>query len=133
MNKVEIKKAVKIIQDELTKYGLMTPGKGIDFPVSIMVAHQQNELGRMVPYMVAEWKETFALSIDETVLYRESETNKCEELNRYFDAEVFALGITQRAAWIKADHNDRVEYLKSEPFGHPALYPVWMESRKVVA
>ena len=133
MNKVEIKKAVGLVQRELTKYGLMTPGKGIDFPVSIMVAHQQNELGRMVPYMVAEWKETFALSIDETVLYRESETNKCEELNRYFDAEVFALGITQRAAWIKADHNDRVEYLKSEPFGHPALYPVWMESRKVVA
>ena len=31
MNKVEIKKAVGVIQNELTKYGLMTPGKGIDF------------------------------------------------------------------------------------------------------
>ena len=133
MNKVEIKKAVKIVQDELTKYGLMTPGKGIDFPVSIMVEQMPNDRGRMVPHMVAKWNETFALSIDETILYRESETSKCEEMNRYFNAKLFVNGIIQRAKWIKADHNDRVEYLKSEPFGHPALYPVWMESRKAVA
>ena len=58
MNKVEIKKAVKIVQDELTKYGLMTPGKGIDFPVSIMVEQIENDRGRMVPHMVATWNET---------------------------------------------------------------------------
>ena len=133
MNKVEIKKAVGLVQRELTKYGLMTPGKGIDFPVSIMVVHQQNELGRMVPHIVAEWKETFPLSIDETILYRESETNKCGELNRYFNAELFVNGITQRAKWIQAKHEDRVAYLEKNPFGHPALYPVWAESRHVAA
>ena len=131
MKKDEIKKAVSVVQDELTKYGLMTPGKGIDFKVSIMVEQIENDRGRMVPHMVAKWDETFPLSIDETILYRESETSKCEELNKYFSAEVFALGITQRAAWIKADHSDRVEYLKENQFGHPALYPVWKESQKV--
>ncbi len=129
MNKVEIKKAVKIVQDELTKYGLMTPGKGIDFKVSIMVIHQQNKLGRMVPHMVAKWSETTATPDG----YDTMPTSKCEEMNRYFDAEVFALGITQRAEWIKADHSDRVAYLEENPFGHPALYRVWMESRKAVA
>jgi len=143
MNKVEIKKAVKIVQDELTKYGLMTPGKGIDFPVSIMVAHQQNELGRMVPHMVAEWKETFefnvnenfnhTMDVEEAILYREGETNKCVELDRYFNAELFAKGITQRAKWIQAKHEDRVAYLKENPFGHPALYPVWAESNHIAA
>ena len=133
MNKVEIKKAVKIVQDELTKYGLMTPGKGIDFKVSIMVEQIENDRGRMVPHMIAKWDETFPLSIDETILYREGETNKCVELDRYFNAELFAKGITQRAKWIQAKHEDRVAYLKENPFGHPALYPVWMESRKAVA
>jgi len=37
MKNLEIKKAVKIVQDELTKVGLMTPGNGFDFKVSIMV------------------------------------------------------------------------------------------------
>ena len=133
MNKVEIKKAVGVIQNELTKYGLMTPGKGIDFKVSIMVEQMPNDRGRMVPHMVAKWDETFPLCVDETILYRESETSKCEEMNRYFNAELFVNGITQRAKWIQAKHEDRVAYLEENPFGHPALFPVWMESRNVAA
>tara|TARA_R100000908_G_C3701901_1_gene112028 strand:- start:175 stop:576 length:402 start_codon:yes stop_codon:yes gene_type:complete len=131
MKKDEIKKAVGLVQRELTKYGLMTPGKGIDFKVSIMVEQIENDRGRVVPHLVAVWSETFPLCVDETIIYRYSETSKCEEMNRYFCPELFAKGITQRAEWIKADHLDQVEYLKSEPFGHPALYPVWKESQKV--
>ena len=129
MNKVEIKKAVGVIQNELTKYGLMTPANGIDFPVSIMVEQMPNDRGRMVPHMVAKWSET-ELTQDGLI---EVITDKVEEMNRYFNAELFAHGITQRAAWIKADHSDRVAYLEENPFGHPALYPVWAESRHVVA
>jgi len=129
MNKVEIKKVVGLVQRELTKYGLMTPGNGIDFPVSISVGLVENERGNKTPHIHAYWLETTVTADG----YKLEETCKVEELNRYFDAEVFALGITQRCEWIKADHNDRVEYLKSEPFGHPALYKVWMESRKAVA
>ena len=83
---------------------------------------------RMVPHIVATWKETFQVDVNE---YTETETDKLEELNRYFNAELFVNGITQRAKWIQAKHEDRVAYLEENPFGHPALYPVWAESRNV--
>ena len=129
MNKVEIKKAVKIVQDELTKYGLMTPANGIDFKVYIRVKQMPNDRGRMVPHIVAQWSET-TMTQDG---YDKLITDKAEEMNRYFDAELFVNGITQRAEWIKADHNDCVAYLEENPFGHPALYKVWAESRHVAA
>ena len=125
MNKVEIKKAVGLVQRELTKYGLMTPGNGIDFPVSIMVEQMPNDRGRMVPHMVAKWRETTATPNG----YDEMPTSKCEEMDRYFNAELFVNGIIQRSEWIKADHSDCVAYLNDNPFGHPALYKVWAESR----
>ena len=133
MNKVEIKKAVGVIQNELTKYGLMTPGKGIDFPVSISVGLVENERGNKTPHIHAYWLETFQLGWEDNILYKLEETSKVEELDRYFNAELFAAGITQRAKWIQAKHEDRVAYLEENPFGHPALYPVWAESRHVAA
>ena len=129
MNKVEIKKAVGLVQRELTKYGLMTPGNGIDFPVSISVGLVENERGNKTPHIHAYWLDT-NVTVDG---YKLEETSKVEELNRYFSPEVFAIGITQRAEWIKADHEDRVEYMKENPFGHPALFPVWMEAQKISA
>jgi len=124
MKKVDIKKAVGTIQRELTKYGLMTPGNGIDFPVSIMVEQMENDRGKMVPHMVAKWRETTATPNG----YDEMPTSKYEEMDRYFNAELFVNGIIQRAEWIKADHTDCVAYLNDNPFGHPALYKVWAES-----
>ncbi len=124
MKKVDIKKAVGTIQRELTKYGLMTPGNGIDFPVSIMVEQVENDRGRVVPHMVAKWRETTATPNG----YDKMPTSKYEEMDRYFNAELFVNGIIQRAEWIKADHTDCVAYLNDNPFGHPALYKVWAES-----
>jgi len=126
MKKVDIKNAVGTIQRELTKYGLMTPGNGIDFPVSIMVEQMENDRGRTVPHMVAKWRETTATPDG----YDKMPTSKCEEMDRYFNAELFVNGIIQRSEWIKADHTDCVAYLNDNPFGHPALYKVWAESRK---
>ena len=126
MNKVDIKKAVGVIQNELTKYGLMTPANGIDFPVSIMVEKMENETGKMVPHMVAKWNETtidtFSQNTTGELSYMIEEQIKCEELNKWFNAELFVNGITQRAEWIKADYNDCVAYLEDNPFGHPALF-----------
>ena len=130
MNKVEIKKAVGLVQRELTKYGLMTPGNGIDFPVSISVGLVENERGNKTPHIHAYWLETLQVDFNE---YKLEETSKVEELNGYFDAEVFVHGITQRAKWIQADHSDRVAYLEENPGGHPALFPVWMEAQNIVA
>ena len=118
MNKVDIKKAIGVIQNELTKYGLMTPSNGIDFPVSIMVEKIENDKGKMVPHIVAKWKETTIVPDG----YDKMPTSKTGELNKWFNAELFVNGITQRAEWIKADHSDCVAYLEDNPFAHPALF-----------
>ena len=70
MKNVEIKKAVKIVQDELTKVGLMTPGNGFDFKVSIMVEQIENNRGEAVKNMVAKWNETFPLYVNKFIVYR---------------------------------------------------------------
>ena len=116
-------KDLKIVKEELNKVGLG------DY-VSVSCYKMENERGKMVPHMVAKWNETFPLCVDETILYRDAETDKCEEMNRYFSAELFAKGITQRAAWIKANHEDRVAYLTENQFGHPALFPTWKKKQK---
>ena len=121
MNKVEIKKAVGVIQNELIKHGLMTPSNGIDFPVSIMVEKMENETGKMVPHIVAKWNDVYGPTV------------KAEEMNKYFNAELFAMGITQKAEWIKADIEDKVAYLAENQFGHPAMFPAWKKKQKVIA
>ncbi len=118
MNKVDIKKAVGVIQNELTKYGLMTPSNGIDFPVSIMVEKMENDYGKMVPHIVAKWNDVHGVTV------------KAEEMNKHFNAELFVMGITQKAEWIKADMEDKVAYLKENQFGHPAMFPAWIASHK---
>jgi len=135
MNQVKIQEEIGKVQNELTKYGLMTPGKGIDFPVSISIENMENDNGKMTKHIVAKWNEvgidTFSYSTIGEKSYMYEDHMKVEELNKYFNGELFALGITQKAAWIKADHELKVEYLKENQFGHPALFPVWLESKKV--
>ena len=132
---MNIKKEVGKVQDELIKYGLMTPGKGIDFPVSISIEKMENEYGKMTKHIVAKWNEvvvdTFSWRTTGVKDYMYEVHTKAEEMNRYFSGELFAKGITQRAAWIKGDFEDKVEYLKENQYGHPALFPVWLESKKV--
>jgi hypothetical protein len=121
-------KDLKIVKEELTKYGIS------DY-VGVSIYKMENERGKMVPHIVAKWNEV----VLDIVTWRTTDVKdymyevhtKAEEMNRYFSAELFAKGITQRAAWIKADFEDKVEYLKENEFGHPALFPVWLESKKV--
>ena len=116
---MNIKKEVGKVQDELIKYGLMTPGKGLDWPVSISIEKMENDYGKVTKHIVASWDDIYGV------------TKKVEELDKYFSGELFAKGITQKAAWIKGDAKDKVEYLKENQYGHPALFPVWLESKKV--
>ena len=121
-------KDLKIVKEELTKYGIS------DY-VGVSIYKMENERGKMVPHIVAKWNEV----VLDIVTWRTTDVKdymyevhtKAEEMNRYFSAELFAKGITQRAAWIKADFEDKVEYLKEKNgIGHPALFPVWLESKK---
>ena len=126
---MNIKQEVGKVQDELIKYGLMTPGKGLDWPVSISVEMMEVGYGGMKKHIVAKWNE-YSCVKGEMV-----ERERIEEMNKYFSGELFAYGITQRADYIKADVEDIKEYLKE--FGgkssvvHPALYSEWLESKKV--
>ena len=124
---MNIKNEISIVQKELTKYGLMTPGKGIDFPVSISIENMENDNGKMKKHIVAKYEEVIFDELDGTSTYT---VTKSEELNKYFSGELFALGITQKAAWIKGDIQDKAAYLEAEPFGHPSLFPVWLEGNK---
>jgi len=114
---MNIKKEVGIVQDELIKYGLMTPGKGLDWPVSLSVENMENDSGKMTKHIIAKWDDIHGT------------TEKIEELNKYFNGEMFAKGITQKVVWIKSSRELKVEYLREQPYGHPALFPVWLESR----
>ena len=120
-------KDLKIVIEELTKYG-------INDYVGVSIHKMENERGKMVPHMRADWNEvvvdTYRWKTTGVKDYMYEVNTKAEEMNRYFNAELFAKGITQRAAWIKADFEDKVEYLKENEFGHPALFPVWLESKK---
>ena len=121
-------KDLRIVQDELDKYG-------IGSIVGLAIHKMENERGKMVPHMRAEWNEvvvdTFSWRTTGVKDYMYEVNTKAEEMNRYFNAELFAKGITQKAAWIKANFEDKVEYLKENQYGHPALFPVWLESKKV--
>ena len=121
-------KDLKLVIEELTKYG-------INDYVGVSIHKMENERGKMVPHMRAEWNEvvvdTFSWRTTGVKDYMYEVHTKAEEMNRYFNAELFACGITRRAAWIKADFEDKVEYLKENQYGHPALFPVWLESKKV--
>ena len=120
-------KDLKLVIEELTKYG-------INDYVGVSIQKMDNKRGKMVPHMRAEWNEvvvdTFSWRTTGVKDYMYEVNTKAEEMNKYFNAELFVKGITQRAAWIKGDFEDKVEYLKENEFGHPALFPVWLESKK---
>ena len=121
-------KDLKLVRNELTKYGIS------DY-VGVSIYKMRDDRGKAVPHMVAQWNEVVVdtLSWRTTGVkdYMYEVNTKAEEMNRYFNAELFVKGITQRAAWIKGDFEDKVEYLKEKNgIGHPALFPVWLESKK---
>ena len=92
--------------------------------VDVHVEVMENNRGKKTPHVVARYTETIS-KVNETkdgYNFVEKVTEKIEELNKYFSASIFAMGITQRADWIKADHEDRVEYLNQPGFHHPAMY-----------
>ena len=92
--------------------------------VDVHVEVMENDRGKKTPHVVARYNETHK-EVNDTKdgwVYREKVTEKIEELNKYFSGEIFAMGITQRASWLKASHEDRVKYLKSNLWAHPAHY-----------
>ena len=120
-------KDLSLVRSELEKVGLSNH-------VDVTWEYMENENDKLVPHMVATWNETtidmFSSRTTGEMSYMVEEQKNVEEMNRYFGAELFVNGIIQRAEWIKADHEDCVEYLKENQFGHPALFPIWFKKNK---
>ena len=115
------------VVDELDKHGLLGY-------VGVSCYKMENERGDLTSHIVAEWNEvevdTFSWRTTGEKSYMYETHTKAEERDKYFCAELFVKGITQRAEWIKADFEDKVAYLTENEFGHPALFPVWMKKQK---
>ena len=102
-------KEINIIKLSLAEHGL-------DDLVTLSVEHYENDFGKKVPYMVAKWVGIDFDGKDEV-------KDRIEEMNKYFSGQLFAMGITQRADWIKASTEDKLAFY-AEPggFKHPAMY-----------
>ena len=97
---------------------------GLQDLVEITVEVIMNNMGKKVPHIVARYTET-KTKVNETkdgYIFVDEVTEKIEELNKYFSSGIFAMGIIQRADWLKATTEDRIEYLKQPGFNHPAHF-----------
>ena len=127
MNSKQTEEFKKVVL-ELDKYNL-------NDHVSLGIGDAENESGKKTKHIYAYWLDTVAAkkSVDMLHLplhYILKEVCKCEEMNKFFSGELFAEGVNTKVAWIKADHEDKIAYLKAEPNGHPALFPAWLEGNK---
>lgn len=97
---------------------------GLEDLVDIRVEVIMNRYGKKTPHIVARYTETVS-KVNETkdgYIFVENVSEKIEELNKYFSSGIFAMGITQRANWLKASHKERTDYLSQPGFNHPAHY-----------
>ena len=101
---------------------------GLQDLVEVKVETHLNQYDKKTPHIVAYTKNDLVVNVsdevDETntrnLVFSEDLSCKYEELNKYFSAEVFALGITQRADYIKAPLSDKVFCYHNNI--HPARY-----------
>ena len=109
---------------EVTEVNVLLCGSGLEDLVDTRVEVMENQYGKKTPHIVATYTETKSKVDPEgnSFLYVDEVTEKIEELNNYFSGEIFAMGITQRADWLKATTADRVAYLDRPGFHHPAGY-----------
>jgi hypothetical protein len=78
--------------------------------IELKVEVHPNDYDKKVPHLVAYNPKDLIVEVsdevDETntrnLVFSEGQTCKFEELNKYFSAELFAMGITQRADYLKA-------------------------------
>ena len=97
---------------------------GLEDLVDVRVEVMENQYDRKTPHIVASYTESVMTGYDSEGygIYDEKESTRIEELNHYFSGDLFAMGITQRAAWLKATHAERSKFLGQPGFNHPAQY-----------
>ena len=92
---------------------------------SIEYAEMQNELG--LSEMPSWLAPTIGFFLGALFLFG---LDKIIPHLHLFEKKSNAEGVNTKVAWIKADHEDKIAYLKAEPNSHPALFPAWLEGNK---
>nr|HIL75105.1 hypothetical protein [Rhodospirillales bacterium] len=96
-------KAIDTVQQLLNDHGLNR--------IELKVEVHPNDYDKKVPHLVAYNPTDLIVEVERRdykdgskneLVFSEGQTCKYEELNKYFSAELFAMGITQRADYINA-------------------------------
>ena len=109
---------------EISEVNYQLAAHGLDELVDVKVEVIENEFGKKTPHLVARYTESCLSWEQGNAVYKLEQTEKFEEMNKWFDGQIFAMGITQRAAWLKATHEQRVAFMNQPGFKHPANFPV---------
>ena len=109
---------------EISEVNYQLAAHGLDELVDVKVEVIENEFGKKTPHLVARYTESCLCWEQGNAVYKLEQTEKFEEMNKWFDGQIFAMGITQRAAWLKATHEERVAFMNQPGFKHPANFPV---------
>ena len=109
---------------EISEVNYQLAAHGLDELVDVKVEVIENEFGKKTPHLVARYTESCLNWEHGNAVYILEQTEKFEEMNKWFDGQIFAMGITQRAAWLKATHEERVAFMNQPGFKHPANFPV---------
>ena len=109
---------------EISEVNYQLAAHGLDELVDVKVEVIENEFGKKTPHLVARYTESCLSWEQGNAVYELEQTEKFEEINKWFDGQIFAMGITQRAAWLKATHEERVAFMNQPGFKHPANFPV---------
>ena len=114
-------KAIDTVQDILNKHGLNH--------IELKVEVHPNVLSNKVPHLVAYTHNDLNVEVSKrdhkdgnnnTLIFSEGTSCKFEELDKYFNAELFAMHFTQRADYINAPLWIK-EYCYNNQI-HPAQY-----------
>ena len=71
--------------------------------IELKVEVHPNDYDKKVPHLVAYNPKDLIVEVNNNKLvFSEGQTCKYDELNKYFSAQIFAMGITQRADYLKA-------------------------------
>ena len=111
---------------EVGKVDSLLRKAGLADIVDTRVEVLENEYNQKRPHIVARYKET-VMGVNATkdgYIYFDKISVRSEELNKYFSGKVFALGITQRADWLKATYEEREAFLSApdSSFRHPSAF-----------
>ena len=106
---------------ELNKVETLLKAAGLQDHVKVSIEAAYNQYDKKTAHMKATIKTGMNVEVvDGELTFTKSENVKYDELNKYFSAEMFAIGLTQRADYIKAPLSDKVFCYHNQI--HPARY-----------